>query len=629
MPAPFSEHLLQHTVVLREPRVLFRPVPKAGCTSLLWLLSELAGIAPERFAESTLPEPSSALTVHDMNVWEPEHRLAHHEGAERELLLAEDGWLRFTVVRDPWRRLWSAWQSKLLLREPRFADEFGGRAWFPRPPETPAGLVEDFRRFVAALPAGDAEDVHWAVQHELARSLPLTHVGRAERMAETVAALRAHVPARAWREAPRENASPLSLPPHAYDELSAEIVRERYAADFAAYGYDDASPAGGDPREWEARAAPLLPLLRATIDEHARVRQLHRLAQRRAQRLRAVERRLERVTTQQHGRTRSPLLSNLEDADEFAVRWAWDEGPLRPGFTAVVRVRNEARSLPWVLPPLLRAVTRVVLVDNGSTDGTAAVARRVAEQAGVADRLEVRHYPFAVARCGEEHLGTPAASVHSLAHFYNWSFSHVRTGYALKWDGDMVITDAAVAALRDLAWQLEAAEIVVRVPRCPLYVAGDALAFLDTGLRNCEPWAWPNRPGYSFVKAMEWELPMFPPQVAAVTLPDFSCVEIKHLDADEFAHWSPTDFAASPRTARKRRELEVFRALACGGEPPPGVVAVDAPAGVHVIEHVRAVSLGELQRQEAPEQPRSRASRRLSSPSNGRGAGVPARLSSS
>ena len=69
---------------------------------------------------------------------------------------------------------------------------------------------------------------------------------------------------------------------------------------------------------------------------------------------------------------------------------------------------------------------------------------------------------------------------------------------------------------------------------------------------------------------MEWELPLFPPKVATVTLPDFSCVELKHLDADEFAHWSPTDFTASPRTARKRREWEVFGALATGARAAAG-----------------------------------------------------------
>ena len=305
-------------------------------------------------------------------------------------------------------------------------------------------------------------------------------------------------------------------------------------------------------------------------------------------RVQSAEERLENVSSRQAGPARSPAITNREGHTDFNVRWSWAEAPPRRGFTAVVRVRDEAANLPWVLPPLLDAVSRVVLLDNGSSDGSADVARRVAREVGAEDRLEVRDYPFVVARCGEEHLGTPPDSVHSLTYFYNWSFAHVRTAYALKWDGDMVLTDAAVGALRDLSWQLEASELVVKVPRHPLYVAGERRAFVDTLLRNCEPWGWPNGPGYRFAKAIDWELPIWAADTPTLTLPDWGCVELKHLDADEFGHWSHADFDASARTRRKLREWEVFRALADGAEPPEGVVAVDAPAGVHVIEYVRA-----------------------------------------
>ena len=583
----FTQHVLQRTVVLPELRVLFLPVPKAGCTSVLWLLAEMAGLDAEQFARSPLPEVSPALTVHDMNVWGAGRRLGDFEGAERDRVLTEDGWLRFSLVRHPGTRLWSAWQSKLLLREPRFVEELGDAPWFPRVPDDPAHVVEDFRRFVAALPAGDAEDVHWAVQRHLTEQLPLDHVGRVERLADTLAVLRAHVGEQVWPGRPgRENRSPLKMPAHAYDEPALAIMHERYAADLGGFGYDRLEPAAADP-EWDERIAPLLPLLRDTIAEHTRIGQLQRLAVQRGRRLRGVEEKLEAASARQVGHARSPVITNDEGESEFDVRWAWADGDLEPGMTAVVRVRDEARNLPFVLPPLLRAVRRVVLVDNGSTDGTAAVARRVAEDCGAAGRLEVEGYPFAVARCGSEHLGTSATSVHSLAHFYNWSFARVRTGYALKWDGDMVLTDPAVAALQDLAWQLEAAEAIVRIPRHPLYLAGDDVAFLDLGLRNCEPWAWPNRPGYSFVKALEWELPLWSPDTPVLTLPDRSCLELKQLDADEFSHWSTNDFEASARTRRKQREWEVFRALAGGGPPPDGVVAIEAPPGVHVVDYVR------------------------------------------
>ena len=75
------------------------------------------------------------------------------------------------------------------------------------------------------------------------------------------------------------------------------------------------------------------------------------------------------------------------DPADFAVRWAWEDGPLVPGLTCVFRVKNEARNLPWVLPPMYDAVQHVVLVDNGSDDGTAELAQRVAEEHGAADRV--------------------------------------------------------------------------------------------------------------------------------------------------------------------------------------------------------------------------------------------------
>ena len=86
------------------------------------------------------------------------------------------------------------------------------------------------------------------------------------------------------------------------------------------------------------------------------------------------------------------------------------------------------------------------------------------------------------------------------------------------------------------------------MPRHPLYVVDDRRAFVDTALRNCEPWGWPNGPGYSFAKAIDWELPLWAADTPTLTLPDWGCVELKWLDADEFGHWSHTDFDASART---------------------------------------------------------------------------------
>ena len=90
--------------------------------------------------------------------------------------------------------------------------------------------------------------------------------------------------------------------------------------------------------------------------------------------------------------------ANREGLGEYAIRWNWVAGSSGSGFTAVLRVKDEARSLPWVLPGVLRSVEQTIVVDNDSTDGTAEVARRVAAEAGLEDRLRVLSYPFEIGR---------------------------------------------------------------------------------------------------------------------------------------------------------------------------------------------------------------------------------------
>ncbi|MBZ5739240.1 glycosyltransferase [Nocardioides mangrovi] len=284
--------------------------------------------------------------------------------------------------------------------------------------------------------------------------------------------------------------------------------------------------------------------------------------------------------------SRFVTIDNDEQLDDYRVRWPREFRELAPGMTAVLRVRNEARSLPWVLPSLFRALQGVVLVDNQSTDGTADVARRVAAELGASDRLLVTDYPFQVSRCGAEHLATPEHSVHNLAYFYNWSFAHVQTAYSMKWDGDMVLTVEGENTFADLSWQLENVEAVVSMPRHPLFVESDRVAYLDRYMINMEEYIFPMGQAYRHVKAYEWEMRMVPKQAQRMRLPEGLCVELKYLDSDEFDHWDSQDlFGATPRTMRKLREWEVFHALR-EGRVLEGVERIEAPASYdHVISY--------------------------------------------
>ena len=281
---------------------------------------------------------------------------------------------------------------------------------------------------------------------------------------------------------------------------------------------------------------------------------------------------------------------NLEQRTDFEVRWSDPEDGM---LGAVLRVKDEAQSLPWVLPGILRVADRVFLVDNGSTDGTPEIAQRVAEEQGATDRFQLLEYPFQVSRCGPEHLATHPNSVHSLTYFYNWAFSHAATNYWWKWDGDMVLTEDGEQTFEELKWQLETVDAIITVPRYPVYIESDDVAYLDTEVVNREPWAWPNRRESFFVKSFEWELPVWPRDLRLLRMPEWTCFELKWIGSDEFQHWSQTDFTGVRRTRRKAREWEVFHAVS-EGRVPEDVIRVESPGEKHVIDLLRERSSAEL-----------------------------------
>lgn len=296
---PFRKYVEQRTIVLDSMRVLYMPLPKAACTSMLWLMAGLAGVPSDRFRTSERAYATLSMAVHDPDVWGSagHFRLADFTGEERERVLTEDGWFRFTLVRDPAARLWSAWQSKILLRDPRYLRWFGDRYWFARMPDSPATVLEDFHSFLAALHADkheggladehedvraeDMRDVHWAEQHTLAGCLPFDHVGRVERLGDTLSKLRAHVGDHVPvpDSLPRENSTPLPGGAPCYAGGRAALVRELYRTDFDEYGYSPPDDGAASPsyEQWSRSAEERLTLIQALIARHERLAALHEI----------------------------------------------------------------------------------------------------------------------------------------------------------------------------------------------------------------------------------------------------------------------------------------------------------------------------------------------------------------
>src|SRR5215218_8346752 len=159
------------TYVMPRWKAVYVSVNKAACTSLKWLVADLQGERPEQFHGSLSREVGRAMTIHKRALWEHTPMLHRLPKAELEEISPDNGWFVFAVVRHPAARVWSAWQSKLLLREPAWLERFGAEPWFPRVPTGTEQIGEDFARFVAFVEEQPehpmARNRHVAPQHRL------------------------------------------------------------------------------------------------------------------------------------------------------------------------------------------------------------------------------------------------------------------------------------------------------------------------------------------------------------------------------------------------------------------------------------------------------------------------------
>jgi hypothetical protein len=292
--------LRQHsTFVLPRWKLVYVSNPKAACTTIKWMLADLQGIDEQTFHSSLREETTRATTIHQhRQCWGPDTpRLQAVSAQELEGITPENGWFVFSMVRHPGNRLWSAWQSKLLLREPRFHATFAGAPWLPRIPESTDDVVEDWERFIRAVAADPSmpimRDQHFRSQSTLLGVNTMSYdrlydTSEFELMAKDI---RAHLEAQGWRgelSNRRSNETPLppveaAFPPHVVATLATV-----FGADFRALDYDDPTPPRLRSGDY---SADLLAAVAVIAERGERIGDLSRRALALEQRVRDAERR--------------------------------------------------------------------------------------------------------------------------------------------------------------------------------------------------------------------------------------------------------------------------------------------------------------------------------------------------
>jgi glycosyltransferase involved in cell wall biosynthesis len=278
---PLITHLRRNSCRSERHRLFYVAVPKAACTSIKWWFAELEGVREAVEAASAWSaESDPETTIHDL-LPRVAPAVSDLDPDSIRSVLASDRYLRFSVVRHPVPRLFSAWQSKILLEEPLQVGPYLGLGILERRIEHADDIASAFEAFLEHLAANEAgafRDVHWTPQQELLRPdlIDYAMIARMEEPSALRAMIAEHLDV--------AGADPLggafrnrSIVPYSASlvtERAAALIRELHASDFETFGYADLPPRGGRaPRREECRL--LDRAVRLIRGRHRRIAEQH------------------------------------------------------------------------------------------------------------------------------------------------------------------------------------------------------------------------------------------------------------------------------------------------------------------------------------------------------------------
>jgi glycosyltransferase involved in cell wall biosynthesis len=242
------EYLRWNGFLSERYKLFYVATPKVACTSLKWWFADLEGYEQELRKVTESAETDPDLIIHDSF-----YKLAPNvTGLLPEALLEtliSDAYFRFAVVRNPYKRIFSAWQSKLLLREPLQIAPYINCDFYNQSIKNAADIASAFEGFLEHIAANEAPnflDVHWIPQLDLLRPdlinySKLVKIENAKELSNALSELLGteFVDPFATRNA---NESLIPYLPELITARSAELIRLLYSRDFSIFGYSEEIP---------------------------------------------------------------------------------------------------------------------------------------------------------------------------------------------------------------------------------------------------------------------------------------------------------------------------------------------------------------------------------------------------
>ncbi|MBU6460013.1 MAG: sulfotransferase family 2 domain-containing protein [Proteobacteria bacterium] len=242
-------YLIFNSYRSKQHKLFYVATPKVACTSIKWWFAQLEG-----FEEALHQTNESAETDPDLTIHDTFHKIAPQvtglEPNELCEVLTSDDYFRFAIVRNPYKRIFSAWQSKLLLQEPLQTAPYLTYSFFHLPLNTPSDIALIFEAFLEHLISHESPsfwDVHWTPQTTLLRPdlvdyTQLVQIENSHQLDKILAnRLGSAFPHPLTKRKTNESLIPYF--PELITPRADELIRELYYDDFKTFGYDLNMPA--------------------------------------------------------------------------------------------------------------------------------------------------------------------------------------------------------------------------------------------------------------------------------------------------------------------------------------------------------------------------------------------------
>lgn len=265
-------------LIAENSRILYVPVTKVASTTVKRLLAQVEGTYLEpNFSFTPQSSAFAAEYVHSPQV----HGLTKYRDLslqQKQTVLTSDDWWRVAIVRDPYDRVVSTWQNRILMFGASLPAQIRKRLQFTFDAENRIDLTATFDNFAHALSDHQRTfftDDHFRSQSKALRfpQIDFTHFIRLESKSQLTDLCRGiNERAGTQHEVVPSNEGLGIQPAQVMTSEIAEIIEDVYADDFANLGYRRRDfPARVPPKSLSTEATRLALCLHDVVaDRHSR-----------------------------------------------------------------------------------------------------------------------------------------------------------------------------------------------------------------------------------------------------------------------------------------------------------------------------------------------------------------------